>query len=84
MLRSDHKVWGFGSVPGEGEAPRAAPGTMSLLPGEAERKKETMELFPQSAGFGQQDAITADSAADDRYGAMPLGSLLHFCAVPAP
>ncbi|GJN11035.1 hypothetical protein PR202_ga29194 [Eleusine coracana subsp. coracana] len=38
----------------------AAPVTMSLLPGaggeEAERKKETMELFPQSAGFGTQDA----------------------------
>jgi jasmonate ZIM domain-containing protein len=53
-------------IRGEGEAPRAAPATMSLLPGEAERKKETMELFPQSAGFGQQDAITADSAADAR------------------
>uniref|UniRef100_A0A0E0EEB6 Protein TIFY n=1 Tax=Oryza meridionalis TaxID=40149 RepID=A0A0E0EEB6_9ORYZ len=54
-------------IRGEGEAPRAAPApapaTMSLLPGEAERKKETMELFPQSAGFGQQDAIAADSAA---------------------
>ena len=53
-------------IRGEGEAPRAAPATMSLLPGEAERKKETMKLFPQSAGFGQQDAITADSAADAR------------------
>ena len=38
----------------------AEPQTMSLLPGaeaeEAERRKETMELFPQSAGFGVKDA----------------------------
>jgi jasmonate ZIM domain-containing protein len=38
----------------------AAPATMTLLPGAggeaAERKKETMELFPQSAGFATQDA----------------------------
>lgn len=44
---------------GEAE-PQRAPATMSLLPAadteEAERKKETMELFPQSAGFGAQDA----------------------------
>jgi hypothetical protein len=43
----------------------AAPVTMSLLRGaegeEAERKKETMELFPQSAGFGTQDA-SSDAA----------------------
>jgi jasmonate ZIM domain-containing protein len=42
----------------------AAPVSMSLLPGaggeEAERK-ETMELFPQSAGFGTQDA-SSDAA----------------------
>ncbi|KAG8099379.1 hypothetical protein GUJ93_ZPchr0013g36737 [Zizania palustris] len=49
-------------IRGEAEPQRAA-ATMSLLPGaeadEAERKKETMELFPQSAGFGLQDAATA-------------------------
>ncbi|KAL5196879.1 hypothetical protein ABZP36_000391 [Zizania latifolia] len=49
-------------IRGEAE-PQRAPATMSLLPGaeadEAERKKETMELFPQSAGFGLQDAATA-------------------------
>lgn len=57
-------------IRGEAEATRAAPAAMSLLPGaagadEAERKKETMELFPQSAGFGQQDAAAAaaDAAA---------------------
>uniref|UniRef100_A0A0E0LNA8 Protein TIFY n=1 Tax=Oryza punctata TaxID=4537 RepID=A0A0E0LNA8_ORYPU len=50
-------------IRGEAEATRAAPATMSLLPGEAERKKETMELFPQSAGFGQQDAAAADADA---------------------
>jgi len=36
------------------------PATINLLPGtegeEAERRKETMELFPQSAGFGVKDA----------------------------
>ncbi|OEL21900.1 Protein TIFY 10b [Dichanthelium oligosanthes] len=46
-------------IKGEAE-PQRAPATMSLLPGaeaeEAERRKETMELFPQSAGFGVQDA----------------------------
>ncbi|TVU37932.1 hypothetical protein EJB05_11277 [Eragrostis curvula] len=40
----------------------AAPATMSLVPGadgeESERKKETMELFPQSAGFGTKDAAS--------------------------
>ncbi|KAK3125685.1 hypothetical protein QOZ80_7BG0608400 [Eleusine coracana subsp. coracana] len=45
----------------------AAPVTMSLLPGaggeETERKKETMELFPQSAGFGTQDA-SSDAARE--------------------
>jgi len=45
----------------------AAPVTMSLLRGaegeEAERKKETMELFPQSAGFGTQDA-SSDAARE--------------------
>jgi len=44
----------------------AAPVSMSLLPGaggeEAERK-ETMELFPQSAGFGTQDA-SSDAARE--------------------
>ncbi|CAL5061661.1 unnamed protein product [Urochloa decumbens] len=46
-------------IKGEAE-PQGAPATMSLLPvaeaEEAERRKETMELFPQSAGFGVQDA----------------------------
>ncbi|CAL5084047.1 unnamed protein product [Urochloa decumbens] len=46
-------------IKGEAE-PQRAPATMSLLPvaeaEEAERRKETMELFPQSAGFGVQDA----------------------------
>jgi jasmonate ZIM domain-containing protein len=40
---------------------------MSLLPGaegeEAERNKETMELFPQSSGFGTQDA-SSDAARE--------------------
>ncbi|KAG8079739.1 hypothetical protein GUJ93_ZPchr0007g5157 [Zizania palustris] len=53
----------------EGE-PQRAPATMSLLPGaevdEAERKKETMELFPQSAGFGLQDAATAREKEQDK------------------
>lgn len=44
---------------GEVEQQRT-PATISLLPGaegeEAERTKETMELFPQSAGFGVKDA----------------------------
>jgi hypothetical protein len=43
---------------GEVESQRT-PATISLLPGakgeEAERRKETMELFPQSAGFGVKD-----------------------------
>jgi len=45
---------------GLGIKAEAEPQTMSLLPGaeaeEAERRKETMELFPQSAGFGVKDA----------------------------
>ncbi|XP_006657953.1 protein TIFY 10b-like [Oryza brachyantha] len=50
-------------IRGEAE-PQRAPATMSLLPGAeadevAEKKKETMELFPQSTGFGQQDAAAA-------------------------
>ncbi|KAF0908135.1 hypothetical protein E2562_022950 [Oryza meyeriana var. granulata] len=56
-------------IRGEAEAQRA-PATMSLLPGteagEAGRKKETMELFPQSAGFGQQDAAAADATAREQ------------------
>ena len=44
---------------GEVEQQRT-PATINLLPGaegeEAERRKETMELFPQSAGFGVKDA----------------------------
>uniref|UniRef100_A0A0D9X1G5 Protein TIFY n=1 Tax=Leersia perrieri TaxID=77586 RepID=A0A0D9X1G5_9ORYZ len=49
-------------IRGEAEATRAA-ATMSLGGEEAEKKKETMELFPQSAGFGQQDATAADADA---------------------
>nr|AVF19701.1 JAZ11 [Saccharum hybrid cultivar ROC22] len=45
-------------IKGEVE-PQRTPSTISLLPGakgeEAERRKETMELFPQSAGFGVKD-----------------------------
>ncbi|KAL5198089.1 hypothetical protein ABZP36_001601 [Zizania latifolia] len=56
-------------IRGEAE-PQRAPATMSLLPGaevdEAERKKETMELFPQSAGFGLQDAATAREQEQDK------------------
>lgn len=48
----------FFSPSGEVE-PQRTPATISLLPGakgeEAERRKETMELFPQSAGFGVKD-----------------------------
>jgi jasmonate ZIM domain-containing protein len=57
---------------GEAEPQRAAAGTtMSLLPGaegeEAGRKKETMELFPQSAGLGgAQDAAAPDAAAREQ------------------
>ncbi|XP_066400356.1 protein TIFY 10b-like [Miscanthus floridulus] len=46
-------------IKGEVEQQRT-PATINLLPGaegeEAERRKETMELFPQSAGFGVKDA----------------------------
>ncbi|XP_066395279.1 protein TIFY 10b-like [Miscanthus floridulus] len=46
-------------IKGEVEQQRM-PATINLLPGtegeEAERRKETMELFPQSAGFGVKDA----------------------------
>ncbi|KAL6855888.1 hypothetical protein ACP4OV_018690 [Aristida adscensionis] len=56
-------------IKGEADTPRA-PATMSLLHGaegeEAERRKETMELFPQSAGFGLQDAAAAASDAARR------------------
>lgn len=49
---------------GLGIKAEAEPQTMSLLPGaeaeEAERRKETMELFPQSAGFG----VKADAARE--------------------
>lgn len=49
-------------IKGEVEQQRT-PATISLLPGaegeEAERRKETMELFPQSAGFGVKDAAAA-------------------------
>ncbi|KAL6656955.1 hypothetical protein ACP70R_004735 [Stipagrostis hirtigluma subsp. patula] len=54
-------------IKGEAE-PQRAPATMSLLPGaegeEAERMKETMELFPQRAGFGVQDAAAPDAARE--------------------
>ncbi|PAN14807.1 hypothetical protein PAHAL_2G445900 [Panicum hallii] len=46
----------------------AEPQTRSLLPGaeaeEAERRKETMELFPQSAGFGVKDAAREPEKKD--------------------
>nr|CAB3458608.1 unnamed protein product [Digitaria exilis] len=54
-------------IKGEAESQRA-PATMSLLPAaeaeEAERRKETMELFPQSAGFGVQDAARETEKKD--------------------
>ncbi|CAN6206076.1 unnamed protein product [Urochloa humidicola] len=54
-------------IKGEAE-PQRAPATMSLLPvaeaEEAERRKETMELFPQSAGFGVQDAARETEKQD--------------------
>ncbi|XP_062203158.1 protein TIFY 10b-like [Phragmites australis] len=53
-------------IKGETKTQRA-PTTMHLLPGvegeEAERRKETMELIPQSAGFSVQDASTASNAS---------------------
>ncbi|KAL6593702.1 hypothetical protein ACP70R_048603 [Stipagrostis hirtigluma subsp. patula] len=51
-------------IKGEADAPRT-PATMSLLPGaDADAKKETMELFPQSAGFGSE--ATLQEALDAR------------------
>jgi hypothetical protein len=56
-LRISHSLICF-SPSGEVE-PQRTPSTISLLSGakgeEAERRKETMELFPQSAGFGVKD-----------------------------
>jgi hypothetical protein len=50
------------SFSGEVEQQRT-PATINLLPGadgeETERRKETMELFPQSAGFGVKDPTAA-------------------------
>ncbi|ONM25271.1 Protein TIFY 10B [Zea mays] len=52
-------------IKGEVEQQRT-PATINLLPGadgeETERRKETMELFPQSAGFGVKDAAAAPSS----------------------
>ena len=52
----------FFSFSGEDEQQRT-PATINLLPGvdgeETERRKETMELFPQSAGFGVKDPAAA-------------------------
>ncbi|XP_008652228.1 protein TIFY 10b-like [Zea mays] len=49
-------------IKGEVEQQRT-PATINLLPGadgeETERRKETMELFPQSAGFGVKDPTAA-------------------------
>ncbi|XP_008648536.1 protein TIFY 10b [Zea mays] len=49
-------------IKGEVEQQRT-PATINLLPGadgeETERKKETMVLFPQSAGFGVKDPAAA-------------------------
>ncbi|PWZ17766.1 Protein TIFY 10b [Zea mays] len=52
----------IGILLGEVEQQRT-PATINLLPGadgeETERKKETMVLFPQSAGFGVKDPAAA-------------------------
>ncbi|KAL5671891.1 hypothetical protein ACJX0J_016197, partial [Zea mays] len=54
-------------IKGEVEQQRT-PATINLLPGadgeETERRKETMELFPQSAGFGVKDPTAAPSKQD--------------------
>ena len=55
-------------IKGEAE-PQRAPATMSLLPGaegEKAERKETMELFPQSAGFGVQDAVAPDATTREQ------------------
>ncbi|XP_062200098.1 uncharacterized protein LOC133902501 [Phragmites australis] len=53
-------------IKGETEIQRS-PATMSMLPRvegeEAERRKETMELFPYSSVFGVQDVVTASDAS---------------------
>ncbi|XP_062189310.1 protein TIFY 10b-like [Phragmites australis] len=56
-------------IKGDAE-PQKLPATVSLLPGaegeETERRKETMELFPQRAGFGLQEAAAAPDAAREQ------------------
>ncbi|WVZ66679.1 hypothetical protein U9M48_015868 [Paspalum notatum var. saurae] len=55
-------------IKGEAAEPQRAPATISLLPGaegeEAERRKETMELFPQCTGFGEKDAAAPDATGE--------------------
>lgn len=54
-------------IKGEAE-PQRAPAAVSLLSAaegeEAERRKETMELFPQCAGFGVKDAAAPDATGE--------------------
>jgi len=56
-------------IKGEVEQQRT-PATINLLPGadgeETERRKETMELFPQSAGFGVKDAAAAPREQENK------------------
>nr|ACG33139.1 pnFL-2 [Zea mays] len=56
-------------IKGEDEQQRT-PATINLLPGadgeETERRKETMELFPQSAGFGVKDPAAAPREQENK------------------
>ncbi|KAM3384309.1 hypothetical protein ACQJBY_008768 [Aegilops geniculata] len=78
---------GLGINKGEAEAQRAAD-TKSPLPGaegeEAGRKKETMELFPQSAGL--QDAAAPDATREEDKSQLTIfygGKVLVFNDFPA-
>uniref|UniRef100_A0A8R7TEQ8 Protein TIFY n=2 Tax=Triticum urartu TaxID=4572 RepID=A0A8R7TEQ8_TRIUA len=78
---------GLGINKGEAEAHRAAD-TKSTLPGaegeEAGRKKETMELFPQSAGL--QDAAAPDATREEDKSQLTIfygGKVLVFNDFPA-
>jgi len=81
---------GLGINKGEVEAHKAAE-TKNPLPGaegeEAGRKKETMELFPQSAGLGSaQDASALDAAREQEKRQLTIfygGKVLVFNDFPA-